>query len=294
MNDKRKRTELGNLGLLKRKAVVVIGALAILEIMPAHTAQAQNLEALTANNNPAIIRWSSGKFVYREGPERNIRGYEEWRMTVAPDGSRTLDMWYNITKDHLSTVAIYRLDSDFNPLSLYKSSWVDANNTVLHSVVDGLNVNSTVLVNGETTQQEVTAQGPFSITVSPIAADALHFARYDHEKGGVQKWIVLGTVAAGAEDTDIGKRVETKSTNIGANIFGNVSIEYIGQEQVTVAAGTFVTDHFRMGEMIDMWVYGADYTLIRYDWHPNEYSYELVEYSHGGYGESSISKHWRE
>ena len=254
------------------------GLLAPLAPLPA---LAQDPAALAANENPAIARWASGKFVYREGPQREIRGYEEWRLTVATDGSRTLNMWYSVFKDRLSTFAIYRLDKDFKPLSLYKTTWVADTLTVVDSRIAGLDIRTRVQVDEDTFRQDLTAKAPFSITVSPIAADALHFARYDRERGGVQPWLILGTVAAGAEDTDIGRRTETRRESVGMKVFADVTLELVGEEQVTVPAGTFMTDHFRMGEALDMWLYGPDRTLVKYQWHPNDYAYELVEYHAG-------------
>jgi hypothetical protein len=244
-------------------------------------ALAQDASALISDLNPAIVRWASGTYLYREGQAREIRGVEKWRMTVAGDGSRTFNMWYAVAKDELSTFAIYSVDRSFNPLSLYKTTWVGDTLTQLHSVVDGLQLSTTVRFDGETVDQSMTAPGPFSITVSPVRADALHFARYDKAKGGPQASYVLGTVAAGAERTDIGRSTKTRRDSVGMKLFTPVNLEWLGEETVTVPAGRFVCDHYRIDELVDMWVHGPDYLLVSYQWHPNHYSYELVEYAFG-------------
>jgi hypothetical protein len=57
-------------------------------------ALAQDAAALISDLNPAIVRWASGTYLYREGAARQVRGVEEWRMTVAGDGSRTFMVEY--------------------------------------------------------------------------------------------------------------------------------------------------------------------------------------------------------
>jgi hypothetical protein len=244
-------------------------------------ALAQDASALISDLNPAIVRWASGTYLYREGQAREIRGVEEWRMTVAGDGSRTFNMWYSVAKDELSTFAIYTVDRSFNPLSLYKTTWVGDTLTELHSVIDGLDLSTTVRFDGKKVDQSMTAPGPFSITVSPVRVDAQHFARYDKQKGGTQASRILGTVAAGAQRTDIGRAAKTPPDSVGMKLFVPVELEWLGEETVTVPAGRFVCDHYRIEKLVDMWVHGPDYLLVSYQWHPNHYSYELVEYSFG-------------
>ena len=55
----------------------------------------------------------------------------------------------------------------------------------------------------------------------------------------------------------------------------------LAMDLVWIPAGQFVTDHYRIEKLVDMWVYGPDYLLVSYQWHPNNYSYELVEYAFG-------------
>ena len=255
--------------------------LCLMVLLWAGGVQAQTPDAFASSDNDGILRWSSGKFIFREGEDKRMRGYEEWRMTVAPDGSRVLSMWYAIPKDKLSTFAVYRVDSEFRPQALYKTSRVGETLTDVMSNIDGLDIKTRVQVNDQVFRQDMTAKQPFSIVSSPIAADALHFARYDFEKGGEQDWLILGTVAAGAEESDIGVRLDVQEESIGMKIFQDVTIEYLGEEEVSVPAGRFTARHFRMGDVIDMWVHGPDYTLVKYHWHPNQYYYELVEYAAG-------------
>ncbi len=182
----------------------------------------------------------------------------------------------NLAKDELSTFAICRVDRSFNPLSLYKTTWEGNNLTQLHSVIDGLELSTTVRFDGETVDQSMSAPGPFSVTVSPVRVDALHFARYDNQASHV-----LGTVAAGAQRTDIGRAARTPRDSVGMKLFIPVNLEWLGEETVTVPAGRFVCDHHRIEKLVDMWVHGPDYLLVSYQWHPNQYFYELVEYAFG-------------
>ena len=237
--------------------------------------------AKAANENPAIVRWSSGKFIYRVIEDQRQRGFEEWRMTVHADGSRTLTTWYSVFEDHLETSSVLRVNKNFRPLSLYKTTWVDDQLTSTHAIVTGDTITTTIQVNDDITNGTSTVPERFTMMIGPIAADALHFGMYDKSKGGVQTSNILASVSAGGQKTDIGKATEAKNEDVGLHRIVPATIEWLGEERVEVAAGIFDTDHYRIPGFADMWLSGPDLTLVKYIWHPNQYEYELLEYSSG-------------
>lgn len=244
-------------------------------------ASPQEAAEKAANENPAVVRWASGKFIYRVSEDLRQRGYEDWRLSVHADGSRTFTMWYSVFEDHLETSTILRVDENFRPLNLFKTTWVDDTMTTTHAIVDGNTVKTLVQVGDDVTEKTVEVPDIFTMMIGPIAADALHFGPYDKEKGGLQGSNILASVSAGGDKTDIGKATESRKENIGLSVVAPIKIELIGKETVTVAAGTFETDHYHMPGFSDMWLYGEDLTLVKYQWHLNGYEYELLEYASG-------------
>jgi hypothetical protein len=253
----------------------------------AHAADTAPTEAqwrIAAERNPAIVRWAAGKFVYRVSADLRQRGFEEWRLSVHADGSRTYTMWYSVFEDHLETSAILRVGPDFRPLSVYKTTWVDGRMTNTFATVSGNSVSSIVELDGETSSRTIVVPDRFSIMIGPIAADALHFGAYDLRKGGVQDSTILASVSAGGEKSGIGRAMGSNAASVGLSRLSPTKLERVGRERVTVAAGSFETEHFRMPKTVDMWLAGPDFTLVKYQWHPNGYEYELVEFAsgHGG------------
>ncbi len=244
-------------------------------------ASAEDAATIAANENTAITRWATGKYMYRVSEDMRQRGFEEWRLSVHADGSRTFTMWYSVFEDSLDTTAVLRLDKNFRPLSLYKTTWIGEKMTNTHAVVNGNTVETWIQVDGEVASGTLEVPDRFSMMVGPIVADALHFGAYDKEKGGVQRSTILASVSAGGEDTPIGKATESSTAMIGLSNLTPIDLEWVGVETVKVAAGVFETDHYRMPGIMDMWLIGEDLTMVKYLWHPNAYEYELVEYNSG-------------
>lgn len=257
------------------KTVLMAATLGLMAASPQEAAEK------AANDNPALVRWASGKFIYRVSEDQRQRGYEDWRLSVHADGSRTFTMWYSVFEDHLETSTILRVDENFRPLNMFKTTWVDETMTTTHALVEGNTVKTIVQVDNEVTESSVKVPDTFTMMIGPIAADALHFGPYKKELGGIQRSNILASVSAGGDKTPIGQATEAKRSQIGLSALSEVKIEWLGKETVEVAAGTFETDHYRMPGFSDFWLYGPDLTLVKYQWHLNGYEYELIEYASG-------------
>jgi hypothetical protein len=199
-------------------------------------------------------------------------------------------MRYSVFEDHLETSAILRVDHNFRPLSVYKTTWVDGHMTNTFATIAGRSVSSVVEVDGQTTNRTIEVPDRFSIMIGPIAADALHFGAYDRTKGGVQDSTILAAVSAGGEKSGIGRAMGSNAGSIGLSRLTPTKLEWVDSERVTVKAGTFETEHFRMPKTVDMWLAGPDLTLVKYQWHPNGYEYELLEFASGS-GAGTVIRH---
>lgn len=168
-----------------------------------------------------------------------IWGFEEYRMTRHQDGSRVLRSYCELDDDSkIIRDAIQRVDKDFYPLD-----------TMVRLTIDDKFVGSTwyhftdsmVECQGFTTEL-----GRFSQRVSinkqirgfgthALNGDTWLAARYDLSQGlGIQTWkknILTSKDHRGAT----GPAIERTASS---------SIQYFGQETLTVRAGTFLCHHF--------------------------------------------------
>ncbi len=242
---------------------------------------AQDVAEIAANENPSIVKWANGKYMYRVADDQRQRGFEEFRMVQHLDGSRTYTMWYSVFEDHMETSSVLRVDKEFRPMSMYKTTWVNDVITTTNTVVDGDKMTSRVQVNDFVFTDEVEVPDEFSLMIGPITADALHFSPYDFEQGGEQSYTVVASVSAGASEQAIGKAMKADETNVGLKVKMPSKIEWLGKETIEVPAGTFETNHFLMPGMSEMWLTEPDFTLIKYKFFPGPYEYELIEFASG-------------
>jgi hypothetical protein len=258
--------------------VVIVGALLA---SGANTARAQGARARAGDENSAIVRWATGKYMFRISESQQQRGFEEFRLSVHSDGSRTYTLWYSVFEDDLDTSVILRVDENFRPMSFYKTAWIGNNMTNTFGQVSGDSLEATVQTNEAVFSATLEVPSQFTLMCGPITADALHFGPYDKAKGGKQITSILMSVSAGSQATPIGQATKTDPADVGLRMMQQFELELVGQETVETVAGAFETDHYRMAGWSDMWLTGPDMLLVKYQWHPNGYEYELVEYAAG-------------
>jgi hypothetical protein len=245
------------------------------------SAWAQGSRARAGDENSTIVRWAAGKYMYRVSEDMRQRGFEEFRLSVHDDGSRTYTMWYSVFEDSLDTSVILRVDENFRPMSFYKTAWIGDTMTNTFGQVSGNMLEATVQINDEVVKTTLEVPDQFTLMCGPITADALHFGPYDKAIGGTQVSSMLASVSAGGESTPIGKATKTDPADIGLRMMQKIEFELVGQEKVETVAGVFETDHYRMEGWSDFWLTGPDMLLVKYQWHPNGYEYELIEYASG-------------
>jgi len=225
-----------------------------------------------AESNPNIARELTGKISFRVLGSNEYRGEEDWRLTVHTDGSRTIRMTNPLKATQILRDVVLRVDRNYRPLHAHVSHWYQGRHrgagfywtegSYLHAVVSAPN---------GTLRQTVAVPGKFSIGSRPQAPFAWHAAYYDFEKRGVQ----VGTAYV----------MDRPGDSVGS-ILGEVvpvEVELIGEDELTVGAGTFDTWHFRIAKDLELWVDKKEFITVKLVSYEYEYEkpevllFELVE-----------------
>ncbi len=216
--------------------------------------QAQSAAAQTGNAN--IVREFSGRILYSGIPKGEPRGEEWWRMSVHPDGSRTIRMSTKIDETKVARDVTLRIDAKFRPIEHYQSLWVEGvhRGSGLFRVQDG-QLLATVFGPSGRLEQTLPAPPRMSFVSHPLGGDGWHFWDYDFARGGRQQTAVYNTDTYGRGIGSILGRLET------------IDIELLGEEKLTTPAGSFDTWRFQMTPEFIVWVDKAERFLVRMDAH---------------------------
>ncbi len=226
--------------------------------------------AAEPGENPNIVRWAEGTIIYRTIEAQRVRAVEKYRLNVHPDGSRTV-IGHTDNFDAENTITmIHRVDEDFRPLESMVTYWqggtfngtglFTVRGNTLHGVVDG--------PLGRVTHSLDVPDG-LSIVPHPLATDSWHFWYYDKAKGGEQQAVIYNPQV---------------SPRTGVPVLGHLEtgmMTYEGTAEVTVPAGTFATEHFKLNGVIDVWMTGEDKLLVRYALPSADLEYVLTELTQG-------------
>lgn len=226
--------------------------------------------AAEEGENPNIVRWAEGTIVYRTIDAQRVRAVEKYRLNVHPDGSRTVIGHTDNFDAENSINMIHRVDRNFRPLESIVAYWqggtfngtglFTVRGNTLESVIDG--------PLGRVTHS-VTVPDGLSLVPHPLATDSWHFWYYDKAKGGEQKAVIYNPQV---------------SPRTGVPVLGHLEsgvMSYEGTVDVTVPAGTFSTEHFKLNGIIHVWITGEDKLLVRYALPSADLEYVLTELSQG-------------
>lgn len=187
------------------------------------------------------------------GAER--RGAESFDLLVHPDGSRLLSISSDMTARDAWFTVVLRTAADFRPLDAYASYWTSSGYKGSgRFIVDGdkLLAESAGPESG-LQRRETTVPARFSIGTHPVSGDGWHTANFDPAGPTRQKFTLYSAEAS----PDRSKPV------LGTLVM--LDIEYLGEETIEVPAGKFLTQHYRLAGVNDLWVHGPDRIVIRSD-----------------------------
>jgi hypothetical protein len=222
-----------------------------------------------------------GKILYI-GDEEGERGREWFDVTVELNGTRTLRAKCEIDGSAVHNFRVLRdvvftLDGRWRPIDAFVritvndefmgSSWFRFGEREVEC-------EAFTAGEGRLSQKVAVDIWPRSFGSHPVVCDIWHLGGWDWSSGErKQRWpcIMSSPLSSGAS---------------GPMIFRySFEAEYIGNEQVTVAAGTFDTKHFTFPshgsedwEPEHVWFTGENLLFVKIRWDHLKTTYELVEF----------------
>ncbi len=220
--------------------------------------------------NANVLRWAEGKFAYRSLKDQRDRGWERYRLTVHPDGSRTMLMWHDVYARNSQFTVMFRATKEFRPIQAFISYWTSAGfkGTALLNVQDD---KLTAISTGPGGQQTETIPVPprFSLGSHPVSADGWHMAAEDANSKAPQ----TGTVYSMEASTDL--------TRLPLGTLRPQEFQNLGRETISVPAGRFECTHYKVSGVVDVWITSEDRLMVRMVNAPRDLDYVLIEFSAG-------------
>ena len=212
-----------------------------------------------------------GRLLYRQLSTGAERGREDFSLTRNRDGSRTLRCLAMTDDSKFVRDVTYTLGADERPIDIFVRLQVDERwvgtgyfRTVgqrLHLVADGDDTGHS--------RQRVRVPERFHVMTHAVMLDGWTFWAYDDAVGGEQVLTVYNTSTRwNGTDGPLG-RLEP------------LRVEWVGEEDIEVPAGTFPTRRYRVvSDVLDvpaseLWITGEDNILVRYLWRDYDLDYVL-------------------
>ncbi|WP_405240323.1 hypothetical protein [Lentisalinibacter orientalis] len=220
-----------------------------------------------AQENSNIVQEFHGRIEYRFLDTDEVRGHEVFRLTVHPNGERTIRITNVLNETGVLRDVVMRVNETLKPIDLFISHWKDAQHrgTGYYWATNG-EVHAVVNAPNGTLQQRANVPTPFSFATRPQAAFGWHLWNYDFEKGGTQPLTIFVLSKWGL---DVG------------SILGEVrefSAQLIGSERLKVAGAVFDTWHVIIGETYEVWADKETLLAVRLLVKEKNRVYELVEF----------------
>ena len=74
--------------------------------------------------NANITRWAAGKLTFRDIESEQVTGEEYFRLSVHPDGTRTMMAWLNSSGYNNIRHVVMRVEESFRPIEVFVNAWV--------------------------------------------------------------------------------------------------------------------------------------------------------------------------
>ncbi|MBT5241915.1 MAG: hypothetical protein HN793_09260 [Rhodospirillaceae bacterium] len=201
--------------------------------------------------NTNILRWASGTYAYTTLSEPRDRGWERFHMNVYSDGSRTMNMWHDLSARSAQFTVVHRVAADFRPIETYLSYWVA--NGFKGSTIIRVNGDSlTASANGPAGQHDQSMDVPavFSVGTHPVSADGWHL------------WSDSGEVGVDQTSKIYSLEASTDVTKPPLGTLRDLAFNRLGKETITVPAGTFETIHYDLSGS-QVWITEQDRLMVR-------------------------------
>jgi hypothetical protein len=235
----------------------LVGSLAVFLVLPVEAAASDSQLAVGSaktQSNAALQAHFRGVYRNETLDTQEWRGEETFDLWLHADGSRTLNVLTNLAARSALFDVNLRSDAQFNPLEAFARYWITSAGP-LGRQSDSLAVPAS-----------------WSMGSHPVSADGWHTARFDPTGEPVQTVSLLSIDAS----ADVSKPVSGR--------FVPLKIEFIGEETLEVPAGRFVTQHYRLAGLNDIWVTEPYRIVIKSEIPVRNLRYVLTEWVSAGSG----------
>lgn len=198
----------------------------------------------------AVQDWWEGVYAYRDLETTELFGVERFRLTVHPDGTRTLVTWNDNRARATQISAVLRIDGGWQPRDAYASYWIGgAWRGSIHAVPgeDGISLQLTGPA-GARQQVLESPAAPFSVALHPVAGDGFHVAAM---AAGASAATLLAVNPAGADGVTA--------------MLVPMAIERLGLVEVSIPAGEFTAEEATLAGANRIWFLPGDYIVLRMD-----------------------------
>jgi hypothetical protein len=207
------------------------------------------------------------------------RGREWFSVSVQANGDRLLRAHCEMDDEQLLRDVTYSLDVRWQPLEAFVrlvqqgittgSAWFLFDDT-------GVDCEARTRSEGRIRQRRELGRRPLLFAPHPLQSDGWQAAAFDYSKG------------AGRQRLDPCANSSARPDGASGPLIGIVhkDLEYLGDERITVVAGTFTARHLKIHPLmpsmahwtpLEFWVTGEDFQILRMRWDLLESTYELVQ-----------------
>ena len=222
------------------------------------------------NANVNILRWAQGTIAYRVKSTGRVNGFEHWRLDVHPDGTKSMAATVRYQPRPVMRHVFHRVDAADNPLDTFASYWIDGSwRGNAWYVMDEPRWSGRILSGEGVQTHTVEPEQPFAMVPHVLAVDSWRARLVDKSTSGKQP--ILGY---NMDATALGPN------SLQGKLF-HYDIEYLGKQRITVPAGDFDTEHFRIEDVVDLYLFGPDSLVAKFVYEKIDREHVLVEYRAG-------------
>lgn len=183
--------------------------------------------------------------------DKRYRGAEEWRIFVHPDGSRTMILSKDFVAANALQIMTAHVDADFRPVDVYATYWVP----------DGYRGSIRVALDGENLR--AVSEGPGgSVTDELTVPDEISIVTHGESMNGWYLWQGKRDVNGNHAATYFNFNPSPDGSALIRGRLHPASFQYLGNETITVPAGTFETERYLLTN-IEMWISGEHRILVK-------------------------------
>jgi len=233
---------------------------------------------------PAVtLRWQRGRVDYvTDGI--GVQGREWFDVTIQADGQRTIRAHCEIEDGGILRDVVYTVDRAWKPLDCFVrlsqhgrfvgSAWFRFDER-------GGDCEAQIAELGRISQRWDMKVWPSIFASHSVVTDVWQMALFDHSRTErVQTFrdrISSSAMHNGGSGPLIGHGYS------GDGRPGEIDLEYVGEERVTVPAGTWDTRHYRIQRLnrppLEIWGSGPDVIPVQLRWEVTKRTYVLAEFS---------------